>query len=138
MSNVMQQSIQRQQQAYPPGEGPPAGFTDTMTSIMTGSIWVGVIIGLALTATAIVAAIKRWAWAYYAILVLLGFTLLGTVYNVVDLVTGGFLSARQGTQPPELTRLFAYAFGVVDTALFVGMLVALVRRGPWGMRRITS
>ena len=72
-----------------------------------------------------------------AILVLLGFTMLGTVYNVVDLVSSGILSSRQAIQPPELSRVFAYAFGVFDTALFVGMLVALIRRGPWGMRRIT-
>lgn len=137
MSQVMQQSVQRQQQAYPPGEAPPPGFTDMMSSIMTGSLWVGVFIGLTLTVIAIVAAIKRWTWAYYAILVLLGFTMLGTVYNLVDLVTGGILSARQAIQPPELSRVFAYAFGAVDTALFVWMLVALIRRGPWGMRRIT-
>ena len=34
-----------------------------------------------ITGVVIVAAIKRWTWAYYAILVLVGFTLLGTVYN---------------------------------------------------------
>jgi hypothetical protein len=133
MSQVMQQSLQRQQSTYPPGEGPPPGFTDMMTSILTASLWVGTLIGLAIAGIVIVAAIKRWTWAYYAILVLVGFTLLGTVYNLADLVSGGLLSARQGVQPPEWTRISAYAFGAVDTALFVWMLVALIRRGPWGM-----
>jgi len=135
MAQVMQQSIQRQQGAYPPGEAPPPGFTDMMTSVMTASLWIGTLIGLALTVAVVVAAIRRWTWAYYAILVLVGLTLLGTVYNLVDLVSGGALSARQGVQPPIFSRIFAYGFGAVDTALFVVMLIALIRHGPWGMRQ---
>ena len=134
MSAVMQRSLQQQQQAYPPGEGPPPGFTDMMNSIVTGSIWIGAIIGLAITVIAIVGALKRWTWAYYAILVLLGFTLLGTVFNLINLAAGGALTARQ-PQPPEFTRIAAYIFGAIDTVLFVWMLVALVRRGPWAMQR---
>jgi hypothetical protein len=136
MSQVMQQSIQRQQQAYPPDETPPPGFTDMMNAVMAGSLWVGTIIGLTLTVIVIVAAMKRWTWAYYAILALIGFTLLGTVFNLINLVTGGALTAHQ-PQPPQITRAVGDAFGVIDTVLFVWMLVALVRRGPWAMRRIS-
>ena len=136
MSAVMQRSLQQQQQAYPPGQGPPPGFTDMMTSIATTSIWLGAIIGLAITIVAIIAAIQRWTWAYYAILVLLGFTLLGTVFNGINLAAGGALTASQ-PQPPQFTRIASYVFGAIDTALFVWMLVALIRRGPWAMRRLS-
>lgn len=136
MSQVMQQSLLQQQQAYPSGQAPPPAFAELMSSIMTGSLWVGAAIGVTLTAVVVVAAIKRWTWAYYVILVLVGFTLLGTVYSLIDLLAGGALSARQVVQPPQWTRIFAYAFGVVDTALFVWMLIALIRRGPWAMRRL--
>lgn len=136
MSAVMQRSIQQQQQAYPPGDGPPPGFADMMNSIATMSIWVGAIIGFAITVVAIVAAIRRWAWAYYAVLVLLGFTLLGTVFNAINLAAGGALTANQ-PRPPEFTEVAAYVFGAFDTALFVWMLVALIRRGPWAMRRVS-
>jgi hypothetical protein len=137
MSAVMQRSIQQQRQAYPPGQGPPPGFTDLMNSIVTGSIWIGAIIGLAITAVAIVGAIKRWTWAYYLILVLLGFTLLGTVFNLINLAAGGALTARQ-LQPPEFTQVAAYVIGAIDTVLFVWMLIALVRRGPWAMKQVIS
>lgn len=136
MSQVMQQSIQRQEQAYPPGEAPPPAFTDMITSMMTVSLWLSAGIGLLIAVVAVVAAIRRWTWAYYVILVLVGFTLFGTVINAINLATGGALTANQ-PQPPELARIAAYAFGVVDTALFVWMIVALVRRGPWAMTRVS-
>lgn len=134
MSAVMQRSLQQQQQAYPPGQGPPPGFTDMMNSMVTVSIWFGAVIGLAIAIVAILGAIKRWTWAYYVILVLLGFTLLGTVFNLINLLAGGALTARQ-PQPPELIRVAGYIFGAIDTVLFLFMLVALVRRGPWAVKR---
>lgn len=134
MSAVMQRSLQQQQQAYPPGQGPPPGFTNMMNSVVTGSVWIGAIFGLAITIVVIVGAIRRWTWAHYVILALLGFTLLGTVFNLINLVAGGALTARQ-PQPPEFTRIAAYVLGAIDTVLFVFMLVALVRRGPWAMKR---
>jgi hypothetical protein len=136
MSAVMQRSLAQQQQAYPPGQGPPPGFTDMMNSIVTGSIWIGTVIGLALAVVAIVGAVKRWTWAYYLILVLLGFTLLGTMFNLINLAAGGALTSRQ-PQPPEPARVAAYIFGAIDTVLFVWMLIAVVRRGPWAMKRIS-
>ncbi len=130
------QSMQRQQNAYPPGEGPAPGFNEMMSSLMTGSLWIGAFIGVAIAVVAMVAAWKRWVWAYYAILVLLGFGIFGFVYNLIDLATGGALTAAQAIRLPQWSRAVAYISGVVDAALFVSMLVALVRRGPWGMRRV--
>jgi len=135
MSEIVQQSVQRQQNAYPPGEGPPPSFTDLMSSLAPGSLWIGAFIGVTIAVVAIVAAWKRWVWAHYAILVLLGLGTLGFVYNLIDLATGGALTAAQTIRPPQWTRVVAYASGVVDAALFVWMLIALVRRGPWAMRR---
>ena len=136
MSQVTQLSIQRQQHAYPPGAAPPPGFAELMSSIMTGSLWAGAILGFGLSVLARVAAVKRWVWAYYVILALLGFTLAGSVFNVINLVMGGALTATQ-PQPPALTRAVAYIFTPIDTFLFVWMLLAVIRRGPWAMRRIS-
>jgi hypothetical protein len=136
MSHVVQQSVAQQQRVYPPGQAPPAAFNDMMSSILVGSLWAGAILGLAITVVAVVGAIRRWTWAYYVILVLLGFTLLGTVFNLINIAAGGSLTARQ-PQPPEVTKVVSYVFEPVDAALFVWMLVALVRRGPWAMRRIS-
>ena len=136
MTSVMQRSLQQQQAAYPPGATPPPGLTDMMTSIATASVWLGAFIGFAITVVAIVAAIRRWTWAFYVILVLLGFTLLGTVFNAINLAAGGALTSNQ-PHPPEFTQVMAYVFGAIDTALFVWMLIALIRTGPWAMRRVS-
>ncbi|HEV2414104.1 MAG TPA: hypothetical protein VGX27_04805 [Candidatus Dormibacteraeota bacterium] len=136
VTQAMQQSIERQRQTYPPGAGPPPGFTDLMTSVMTTSLWIGVIISVLISVVAVVAAARRWVWAYYVILVLLGLTLFSTVINLINLVSGGALTANQ-VQPPEAARIATYVSGVVDAALFVWMLVALVKRGPWAMRKVS-
>ena len=137
MSQVVQRSIERQQQAFPSGATPPpAAFTDMMTSLMTGSLWAGAVIGFGLSVVAIIAAIKRWVWAYYLILALLGFTLVSSVFNVINLAVGGALTATQ-PQPPQFTLVIEYVFTPIDIVLFVWMLVAVIRRGPWAMRRIS-
>lgn len=134
MSQAIQVGLQRQQQAYPPGAPPPPGFTEMMSSIMIGSLWAGAIIGVALSVVAIVAALHRWIWAYYVILVLIGFTLAGSVFNLINLFAGGALTAGQ-PQPLPITRAAAYILYLIDTLLFAWMLVAVIRRGPWAMRR---
>lgn len=136
MGQVMQQSIQRQQAAYPPGTALPPGFIDMMMSVMTVSLWIGAIIAVLISGVAVVAAIRRWVWAYYGILVLLGLALLSTAFNLINLAAGGALTLNQ-PQPPELARIASYVSGLVDTALFIWMLVALVQRGPWAMRKVS-
>ena len=137
MSQYVQQAVQRQQQAYPPGEGPPPGYTELMTSIMTGSLWVGAVFAIAIALVAILGAWKRWTWVFYAVIVLLGFGIFGLVYNVIDLAMGGALTAAQSIRVPHWSRVVSVITGGLGTALFVCMLVALVRRGPWGMRRVS-
>ncbi len=137
MSQYVQQTVQRQQQAYPPGEGPPPGYTELMTSIMTGSLWVAAVLAIAIAVVAILGAWKRWTWVFYGVIVLLGFGVFGLVYNIIDLAAGGALTATQSVRVPQWSRVVSVITGGVGTALFVWMLVALVKRGPWGMRRVS-
>jgi hypothetical protein len=136
LSQAMQQSLARQQQAYPPGEAPPPAFNDMVTSMMTAGLWIGVAIAVTIAVIAIIGAWKRWTWAYYAVLVVLGLGVFGFVFNLINLASGGVLTARS-IQPPEWTHVANYVSGTVDATLFVWMLVALIRRGPWGMRRVS-
>lgn len=138
ISQELQTSLQRQQQNYPPGQPPPPGMTEMMTTAMMAGIWSGVIFALALSAVAIAGAIRRWTWAYYAVLALLGIGLLGTVYNAIDLATRGAVSASSPYQLPVWVNIFSYVDSAADGVLFVLMLVVVIRRGPWGMRRISS
>ena len=136
MSQAMQVSLQRQQANYPPGAGPPPGMAEMMNTVMVGSLWFGVALSIALSVVAIAGAVRRWTWAYYAVLVLLGLGLVGFATNVVDLVTGGAITTAQPIAVPGWTRVFSIVFSTLDTALFGVMVVAVIRRGPWGMRRV--
>jgi hypothetical protein len=40
-------------------------------------------------------------------------------------------------QVPGWTRVVSIVAGTADAVLFVVMLIALVRRGPWGTRRVS-
>jgi hypothetical protein len=137
ISAVAQQSVQRQRRTYPPGEAPPPGFTDLMNTVMSATLWSEAIFFVAIAVVAIVGAWKRWTWSYYAVLVVLGIGLIGLVFNLIDVVLGGSITAAQTIRPPAWSEAVAYARGPIDAALFVWMLVALIRRGPWGMRRIS-
>ena len=132
MSQIMNQAIQRQEATSV--EPPPPGFADAMSTMMNGILWVSAVIGLAIAVIAIVGAIRRWTWAYYAILVLLGLGLIGLPINIVNAATGGSLSTMQGYSVPSWSLWFSIGAGLVSAALFVWMLVALTRYGPWAMK----
>ena len=70
-------------------------------------------------------------------LVLLGLGTLQTPLNLVNIVNPSATSAAAGYTFPTSFYFLALLVSVPGTALFVWMLVALVRRGPWGMVRVT-
>lgn len=140
LSSLMTQTIRasfEQQQARNPGAAPPPpGFFDQFNTMMTVVLWIAVVFAIAIAVLFIVAAVKRWIWAYYVVLVFLGFSVLSGPTNVLNLATRNSYSSLGFTPPVAL-----YVYGIVAwfpaTALFVFMLVALVKRGPWGMRKIS-
>lgn len=133
MNQIMNQAIQRQEANSV--EPLPPGFSDTMTTMMNGILWFSAIVGAAVAVVAIVAAIRRWTWAYYAILVLLGLGLIGLPVNLANAASGGSINSMQGFTMPMWSTWFSIGSGLVSAALFVWMLIALVRYGPWAMRR---
>ena len=135
MSQVMNNAIQRQEansiQPLPPD------FGDTVNAMVNGMLWFTAVFALAIAVVAIVAAIRRWTWAYYAMLVLLGFGLFGLPANIANAASGGALNTMQGYSMPMWTAWFGIGTGLVAAALFLWMLIALVRYGPWAMKRVT-
>jgi hypothetical protein len=134
MNQIINQAIQRQEATSV--EPPPPGVADAMATMMNGVLWVAAILGAAIAVVAIVGALRRWTWVYYVVLILLGLGLLGLPVNVVNALTGGSLNSTQGFTLPAWTLWFSIAAGVVAAALFVWMLIAMVRYGPWAMRRV--
>jgi hypothetical protein len=137
MSQAMNQSIQRQQQLYPTVSPPPVEFTNIMTSMVSGALWVSALFGLAIAIVVVIGALNRWTWMFYAVLVLLGLGAISLPVDVVDALGGSAVSAASGFNLPSWIYWLGLASAIPSTALFIWMLVALVKRGPWAMRRIT-
>ena len=83
----------------------------------------------------IIGALKRWTWLYYVVLVLLGFTTISLPLDAVSIFAGPALSAAQGFSMPTWTYWVGFLFSIPAAALFVWMLVAVIKRGPWAMTR---
>ena len=132
MSGYMRQVFEQQAAANPSVEPPPPAFYDAMTQMMTWVLWISALIGIAIAVIAIIGAIKRWAWAYYTILALLGLGLLSLPLNAVNLASGRMTT----TGLPPWFYAEAIVSGVLSAALFVWMLIAQIRFGPWAMRRV--
>jgi hypothetical protein len=135
MTQAINQGIQRQQQLNPQVSPPPADVTSMISSMMSGMLWVGAFFGVAISAVAIIGALKRWTWVYYVVLVLLGFGALSLPLNLINLATGSAVAALSSVSVPAWSLWVGVALSIPSTALFVWMLVALVKRGPWAMKR---
>lgn len=137
MTQIMQASFQRQAQQNPNLEPPPPGFLDAMNAMMTGALWVAAIFGVAFAVLFFVAALKRWVWAYYVVLVFLGLGIVSGPVNLIQYAMGSTYS-NYGYTPPTWLYIFGFASWLPATALFVVMLIALIKRGPWGMRKVNA
>ena len=115
MTQAMNQSIQRQQQLYPTVSPPPVEFTNLITSMVGGILWVSAFFGLAIAVVAVIGAMKRWTWTFYAVLVLLGFSVVSLPITVVDALGGSAISAASGFNLPSWTYWLGLASAIPST-----------------------
>jgi hypothetical protein len=128
----MNQVIQRNAQLTPDVPPPSADVIGTINSFLTVGLAIGAAVGVAIAAVAIIGALRRWTWVFYAVLVLLGLQAASFPFTVF----GAFSSSAFGTlKLPVAMTAVSVAFGIPAVALFVWMLVAALRRGPWAMSR---
>lgn len=137
MSQYTQKILQQQQSTYPAGETPPPGFGEMMTTMMTGTLWLVAVVTAVFSLVVIAGAIRRWTWAYWVVLIFLGLGLLSLPTNLVNVATGGGVIGLYGFRLPGYIYWIGLGSGILGAALFVWMLVALVKRGPWGMRKVS-
>jgi hypothetical protein len=135
MSNIFSQTIQHQQQTNPEVSPPPAQFVTAMSNVMTFSLWGSAILYAAVFVVIIVGAWKRWVWMYYVVLVLLGLTALLVPVQVLNAFVAPSIGAAMGVTMPGWLYPLTIGTGLVAVGLFAWMLVALIKRGPWAMRR---
>ena len=136
MTRFADEMNRRNQQLNP---GIPTPPPDPMLNTqMTAVFYFAIVVGLVIAVAAIVLAVTRRTWAFYAILVVLGleatWLVLGTLGSLaisVAVTAAGGLSAG----PPAWMVWVQLGFGVVSAALVAWMLVAMFQRGPWAMTK---
>jgi len=101
---------------------PPNMTEDQLVTYSLISAWVFVGLIAAVEIACALLAYFGWRWAFWVLLVLMGFFSIGALIGL-----GGF------------TRGPAAAFGEVlslaDIAVFVWLIVGLVKFGPWALKR---
>jgi hypothetical protein len=133
MSQMINQSIQRSTAQNPEVSPPPAEVVSSITTMMSGVLWIAAIFGVVFAVVVIIGALARWTWMFYVVLVLLGFSTAGLPLNLIGAVAGS--TPMNPFSLPVWISWLSVALGVPSTALFVWMLVAVVRYGPWAMTR---
>jgi hypothetical protein len=134
MSDEIRQRALRAAAANPGLYPNPSQYADGVTTFAVILLDMVSIVYVAIALVVLIGALRRWTWIYYAVLVLLGFLVIG--------LPSAFAAALGISQPaPALggslvvVQWTAVALGVISTALFAWMLVALLRRGPWATRK---
>lgn len=133
LTQAFNQSLQRQQQLNPAVSPPPAEMISSMTTMMSGILWMSVIFTVAISAVAVAGALRRWTWAFWAILVLFGIVTVFLPFNVGSAAMGASAANLYGL--PVWTVWLSIAFELVTAAVFAWMLVTLIRIGPWATTR---
>ena len=132
-SQLMHQSLQNQEQFSPYASPPPAAFVEMMNSLVNTSMWIAAFFYAIVFAFIIFGTTQRWPWIYYTVLVLLGLTAVMLPLDLVYLLVGRSFGPYASFAPPRWLYLLNVLTGIPGVALFVWMLVALIRRGPWAM-----
>jgi len=108
---------------------PQGTSVDTIVNIAIG-VAIGTVIVIAiLELGAALGSLLGWRWMFWVALVLFGFGGLGALTNLGNL-------ARPDTSPmPVASIAFSEALSIVDLAMFVWLLVGVVKYGPWAMKK---
>jgi hypothetical protein len=133
VSDYVNQAIQQNAALNPDVPPPPADVIATIHGVITVVFGIAAAVGVAIAAVAIIGALKRWTWVFYAVLVLLGLQTISFPFTVISAFT---TSAFSPMKLPFALTATSIAFGVPAVALFAWMMVAAFRRGPWGMTRV--
>jgi len=137
MSQIVNRSIQQSAAQNPDVSPPPADVVSSLSSIFTATLWVAALIGAAIAAVIIIGALKRWTWIFYVVLVLLGLGAISLPFNLISAIAGTATLSLYSL--PSWVSWLSVVVSIPGAALFVWMLVAAIRFGPWAMpRRVDS
>jgi nitrate reductase NapE component len=129
------------QQLNPSGQAPPPDLLANLDREMTVAFYVAVVVLFAICVLALIGALARLMWAFYVILGLLCLETLYLGFGAVDSILTSAVSSiflGQSIGPPAWIAWAQVGFAIPSAALFVWMLIATVRRGPWAMRNANA
>jgi uncharacterized membrane protein YkgB len=135
VSDYINQTMQQNAALNPDVPPPSADVLATINNIITVALGIGAAIGVAISAVAIIGALRRWTWVFYAVLVLLGLTTVSFPFTLISAFTTSTVSPFK--LPVAITAV-SVAFAIPAVALFIWMAVAAFRRGPWAMTRSSA
>jgi hypothetical protein len=133
MSQYVNQGLQQSATQNPQASPPPAELVTAFTSLFSVVFWGGAAIGSIVCIVIIIGALNRWTWMFYFELVFLGLGTIGLPFNLISAVRGSVVANVYGAN--TLASWLTVAVGIPTAALFVWMLVAVFRYGPWAMPR---
>jgi hypothetical protein len=108
---------------------PPGTDIDTIVNAAVGLTYGVAIFVAVLDLVAAVGSFLAWRWMFWAVFVLCGLSAIGALINLRS-----FVNADQSPVPVGglvVNELIA----VLGAALFVWLLVGLIKFGPWAMKR---
>ncbi|MDQ6789930.1 MAG: hypothetical protein M3075_04605 [Candidatus Dormibacteraeota bacterium] len=86
----------------------------------------------------LIGTLRRWTWLYWLLMIAAGLSVLGLPQQALEIFGVG-ISGGPG-QPvfllPLPNALLGLILGLAELALFIWMIVALRRFGPWACRKV--
>jgi len=128
-SQIFNQALQQSAAQNPYASPPPAEMVNGLTSFFSFVFWAGAFIGIVISVVIIIGALNRWTWMFYVVLVFLGLGTIALPFNLISAVATSTATGIPGL--PSWVRWLQVITAIPEAALFVWMLVAVVRYGPW-------
>jgi hypothetical protein len=102
-----------------------------ITTLFFAALWLLLIL---------IGTLRRWTWFYWVLTVIFALSILGLPQEVLQLFGVGYSG---GPGQPELVlplanSLLGLAVTIAEVALFVWMVVALRKYGPWACRKVPA
>jgi hypothetical protein len=135
MSDVIRRRALQAAAARPGLYPDPAQYADGVTTFGVILLAVVSIVYVAVATVVLIGALRRWTWMYYSVLVLLAILVIGLPAALAAAL--GISQAAPALGGSLVVVQWAgISLGLIATALFAWMLVALLRRGPWATYKV--
>ncbi len=102
---------------------------NTVVNISIGFAWAVVVVIAVLEGVAALGSYLGWRWMFWVALILNGFGAIGAITNI------GTLRNPASSPVPTWGVAVGEVLSLASVALFVWMLVAVIRYGPWAMKK---